>query len=408
MTELKKALTLVDLVFLILTNVVGAGVFVILTKSLAFGGRHSILAFVFVVALLSIISGLTYVEISHHYASNVAEYMSIRDVFGEHAATLSSALIYFFAIFSSATIIIALSKTIYKDSLLLSVFFIALMGVINFFGIDVSKAISNSIGAGMVTMFLLLIYFGREHISFKAINKMPDKGANGFLLCSLVALFLYNGYDVVVKMHDEIKDVNDIPNAMFISLAIITFFYVMLLAINQSIFSMKELGTLYTPLYDLFHLFTGPFGYSVSYAAGTMIMFTTAFVSLLSGTRFMYGMAKENKLPAVFAELSPYSTPHWAIAVSCALVFLLVLTKSETFALILANLCGLLMLIAVNIALIVIRYKEKEQNADHYHMPLYYNRLPMLPLLPIAGFSVLLGYAVYLMLFDRALLRKIM
>ncbi len=406
--DLKKSLSMSDLVFLILTNVVGAGVFVVLTKSLSFGGRYTILAFLIMVALLSIISGLTYVELAHHYSSNVAEYMSIRDVFGEKTALWSSALIYFFAIFSAATIIIVLAKSIYKDSLLLSGVLVALMGCINFFGIDVSKSISNSIGLGLVAMFTVLIAFGTKHISMSTIQKMPDKGASGFLLCSLVAFFLYNGYDVVVKMHDEIKDPNDIPTAMFISMAIITVVYLALLAINQSLFSMKELGTLYTPLYDLFRLFTGPIGYSAAYVAGTLIMFTTAFVSLLSGTRFMYGMAKEKKLPPVFAELSTHATPHWAIAVSCALVFLLVLSNSETLALILCNLCCLLLLIAVNAALVVIRYKEEKQDAKKYHMPGYYKKIPLLPLLPITGFSILFVYAGYLLVFDRPLLRKIM
>ena len=61
-SKLKRELTLTDLVLMGLGNVVGAGVFVILGKSIMFDGKYTIPAFL-VVAVASILMGFVYLEV---------------------------------------------------------------------------------------------------------------------------------------------------------------------------------------------------------------------------------------------------------------------------------------------------------------------------------------------------------
>jgi amino acid transporter len=58
----KGTLTLFDLILMGLANIVGAGIFVILGKSIKYGGNQSLLALL-VVATISLIMGFCYIEI---------------------------------------------------------------------------------------------------------------------------------------------------------------------------------------------------------------------------------------------------------------------------------------------------------------------------------------------------------
>ena len=40
---------------------------------------------------------------------------------------------------------------------------------------------------------------------------------NSFVLSTILALFLFNGYDIFVKMHDEVKNEGDIKNGIILS-----------------------------------------------------------------------------------------------------------------------------------------------------------------------------------------------
>ena len=111
MPELKKSLTLLDLIFFGLANVTGAGIFVILTKTMLYGGKY-ILPIFTLVTLISIIMGLCYLEIYARYKSSITEYLAIKDAFGETYGKIIIYIIYFFTVFSCITIYISLSKYI--------------------------------------------------------------------------------------------------------------------------------------------------------------------------------------------------------------------------------------------------------------------------------------------------------
>ena len=90
---LKRELSLFDLTIMGLGNVVGAGVFVILGKSILFGGNHTISAFM-VVAAVSIIMGFVYLEIYSRHKSNIMEYSAIKDTMGDKVGEISLYVIY--------------------------------------------------------------------------------------------------------------------------------------------------------------------------------------------------------------------------------------------------------------------------------------------------------------------------
>jgi amino acid transporter len=98
-TKSKGTLTLSDLILMGLANIVGAGIFVIIGKSIKYGGNKSLLALL-VVATISLIMGFCYIEIYSRHKSSITEYLAVQGTMGNFPGQITLYLIYFFAIFS--------------------------------------------------------------------------------------------------------------------------------------------------------------------------------------------------------------------------------------------------------------------------------------------------------------------
>lgn len=390
--ELKKTLTLIDLVLLALGNIIGAGIFVILSKAITSGKSSTLYSFIFI-AILSILSGFTYSEISTIYKTNTAESDLLNEVYGTAVKKIGSILIYLFAVFSAATIVLNLSKYINVTySPFISILLTLFIGFINYLGIESSKLVFNTIGIIMILYLMTFIFSGITKLeipSFKSIEPSP------FFVSSMFAIFLYNGYDAIVKVHDEVIDPNNIPKAITIALIITTIVYIIILLITQKSLTLNQLNTTYTPLSDIFKKNLGPNAYNLSFLIGLVIMFNTAFVSLLSGTRYMYGLAKEKEIPEIFTETNRYQAPHYSIYLSCIIMLFLCFTNNENLVLMITNVCVIVLLILLNLGLFLLRSKQKDVETNEYRMPLYLNGKPVLTLIPLLGFSSILLFKLF-------------
>ena len=109
--NLIKSLSLLDLIFFGLGNVTGAGVFVLITKTVLYSGKYVLPIFV-LVTIITIIMGFIYLEIFNRYKSSICEYLAIKHTLGDNFSQLMIYVIYLFVVFSALTIIISLSKYI--------------------------------------------------------------------------------------------------------------------------------------------------------------------------------------------------------------------------------------------------------------------------------------------------------
>ena len=196
--ELKRELTLTDLVLMGLGNVVGAGVFVILGKSILYGGKYTVPAFI-VVAAVSIVMGFVYLEIYSRHKSDITEYLAIRDTMGAGVGKIALYIIYLFAVLTAVVIVISMSKYISRSHYFAHIFgmdavgshtsshthnskafelafcggLIALMCAINYAGIHVSKIVANSIAVIMLLVLGGVVVMGSTHVCVEDVARLP-------------------------------------------------------------------------------------------------------------------------------------------------------------------------------------------------------------------------------------------
>jgi APA family basic amino acid/polyamine antiporter len=417
---LKKELSLVDITLMGLGNIVGAGVFVILGKSILFGGKHAISAFI-VVAIVSIIMGFVYLEIYSRHKSNIMEYTAIKDTMGDDVGKFALYLIYLFAVLSAVTIVISMSKYISKseyfsyhlgDNVIFDVIFgvsaITLMCGINYMGIHFSKLVAISITVLMLALLGGAIILGAPKLCVNEVVNIPEMPWDSIVLSGILSFFLFNGYDFIVKVSDETIDPNDNKNALIYTLAMTTFIYLCIIITGICVLKFKTASTTYNLISKIYEKIAGKNAGIITYIGGLIVMFNTAFLSLLSASRFIYSTGKENYISNIdfWSKLSDHNTPTNAIIVTFIIALLFSIINSEVVLTIFTNFSALLILVLLCISLLVIRWNERDdlaQQAEHNYILGNISNIPI----PVVIALVLILYAKYKIIKHKFWLDKI-
>lgn len=401
------ALDLTDLILFGLGNVVGAGIFVIISKSIKYGGSNTLTALLSV-AFISIVMGFVYIEIYSRYTSSVTEYLAVKNTMGETIGQLMLYAVYFFALLSGVTILTGLSKYIcnsnmfsipdankhgIETALIVAVLFI--VAIINWLGIDTSKFVANSISIVMLLVLggiilLSLPYFNKDKIFGLKTGFVPS---SNFVLSAVLSLFLFNGYDFLVKISDESADKEDNKTALISTLLITTIIYAFIIMAAVCVLGYASSSNTHNIITDLYHALTNSHLASSVFVAGAFIMFNTGFLSIMSSTKFLQGLGKNKQIfmHDFWAEVNEFGAPTNAILVSLFIAILFAIFNNETLMAIFTNFTGISTLILISVALLIMRWRERaNKDAQEKHNQFGIN-VHNMPVLVILNTAVLLG-----------------
>jgi APA family basic amino acid/polyamine antiporter len=413
------SLTLIDLILMGLANIVGAGIFVILGKSIKYGGNQSLWALL-VVATISLIMGFCYIEIYSRYKSSITEYLAVQATLGENVGQVMLYLTYFFAIFSGVTIVISISKYLSSSPLLssfnfspfqqkaFSIFLLFLMSFINYMGIETSKVVASTISVIMLIILGSIIALSAKFVSFKETFAAPNVPWDSFVLSSVLSLFLFNGYDFLVKISDESADPENNKIALIASIGITTAIYIAIIICGLCVLHYKTASTTYNIITKLYEVLTNKMVSSSVFIIGAVIMFNTAFLSVMSATKFMQGLGRDKKIafPEFWAQTNAYGSPSNAIYASLAITVLLAILNNEVLMAIFSNTSCILILGLLSIALLMIRFGErnnlKAQKAHNY-IPGNIHNIPIIVIINL----ILLAYIMLVMIQNKFWIDKV-
>jgi amino acid transporter len=125
-------------------------------------------------------------------------------------------------------------------------------------------------------------------------------------------------------------------------------------------------------------------------------MFNTAFLSLLSASRFIYSCGKENTIsnPEFWGKLSEYSTPTNAIIVTFIIAFVCSLMNNEVVLTVFTNFSGLLILLLLCAALLITRWGERGDPAKQTEHNYILGNIDNIPI-PVIIALLIIMYAKY-------------
>ena len=208
---------------------------------------------------------------------------------------------------------------------------------------------------------LLFTGLGATTESFgAAFAAMPELGV---LSGAALVFFSFLGFENIANLAEEAEHPGrDLPRAIFLSLGIATTLYVLVAVASVALVPVDELADARAPLADA----ARPWSPAIAGALGGIALFATAntaLVSILVASRVVFGIARDGELPRSWAKVSAGRKSPWvATLVVAAVAVALVPFGNVGVVASLSSFASLLAFATVNVALVVLRYREPQHS----------------------------------------------
>lgn len=229
-------------------------------------------------------------------------------------------------------------------------------------------------GRVLVTLTLLktlplvaLVVFGLRYVNLETLIQPSDVKFEGISRGSLILFFAFFGVETALIPGGEIRQPNKtVPRAIVLSLVGISFLYLCLLAVLQSVLG-TDLGgaSMQAPLADAAARLGGPGARVGMLIAGILSMLGYQFAMMLALPRSLYRIAEDGLISERFMQLDPrYKVPSFAILFQGALLFGIAATQSFESLMVLANLSALVLYVFTALATYRLRLLKTSLGPD--------------------------------------------
>ncbi|MEU9343707.1 amino acid permease [Streptomyces sp. NPDC048278] len=406
---LRRTMGLFQLICFGIGAIVGTGIFVGLSDSVAQAGPAVVVSFV-LAAVTCVFTALSFAELGGAIPVSGSSYSFAYAGLGESTAFLVGwCLLLEYGISISA---VAVGWSQYVNELLHSltgvqlphalsagpgdgglvnlpaVVVIAMAAVLLVRGVRESARATAAMAA--VKLVVLLAFCAIGFSAFKDGNLVPfsPAGLGGIGAGTTAAFFSYIGFDAITTAGEEAKNPRrDIPVAILVCMGVVTLLYcAVALAAIGAIGGGQVAGRPAALSYVVNQVTGSTVGGGVV-AFGAVVAIASVVLAVMYGqTRILMSMSRDGLIPRVFEKVSPKTATPVAGTLIVAAVFALPAAFASLDAVM--NLCtiGTLAIMAVvNIAVIALRRREPAL-ARTFRVPLY----PVAPLLGV-------GFCLYLM-----------
>ncbi len=392
---LKRSLSLPLITLYGLGTTIGAGIYVLIGKVAGNAGLYAPLSFL----LASLLAGLTvfsFAEFASRLPKSAGEAVFVHAAFPAKFLALAVGLgVMFSGLTSSAAIsrgfVGYLHEFIVMPDWLAIVLLVCALGVVAAWGITESVTIAVVATVIEIGGLMIAIWSGYENFAdlpARLPELLPPFEAaawTGILAGSILAFYAFIGFEDMVNVAEEVKDVRrNLPRAIIITLVVTTAFYIVLALVAVLSLPLEELAGSEAPIALLIEKKASGLSKAISLIAIIAIL-NGALIQTVMAARVLYGLSNQGWLPRVFATVNAVThTPLLATAIVafCILIFALWLPLVQ-----LAEITSFLMLLVfalVNLALWRVKRRDPAP-PDAFLIPLW---------IPVAGFAASAGVIV--------------
>ncbi|MEN8178971.1 MAG: amino acid permease, partial [Pseudomonadota bacterium] len=335
-TTLKRSLSLPLVVLYGLGTTIGAGIYALLGEVARNAGMQSPWAFL-IASLIASFTALSFAEMVSRFPRSAGEALYVRKGLGlSQLATLVGLLVVLAGCVSSATLINGfigyLAEFVVMPPDLVILLLGLSLGLLAAWGIAESVLLAAVFTLLEIGGLLLVIWSAREgfgEIPAQLPHLMPgwDPAAwYGIFGASLLAFYAFLGFEDMVNVAEEVKNVRRVlPLGIILTLLITALLYVFLSLSAVLTVPPHELGSSQAPLSLVYERNTGRSSTAISSIALFAII-NGALIQLIMASRVLYGLANQASLPAALAYVHPRTrTPLLATALVTALIIPLAL-----------------------------------------------------------------------------------
>ena len=404
--KLKRSLNLWEIVIYGVGLILGAGIYVLIGAAANIAGNMLWLSFL----LASIVAGFTalsYAELSSLYPRAGAEFIFVKEAFGsEMLAWIIGFSGIVIGVITASTVAIGFSDYLQRfltvPTIVLAILLIVAMAWINYRGIKQSakfNAIATAIEAfGLLIIIVVGFYFiFSGSINFANFWAFPETHGNignssfiasfrPVIMAAALIFFAFMGFEDIANIAEEAKNPHEIlPKAYIYCLLISTVIYILVAVVAVSVVPYQELGQSQQPLSLVMEKLIGGIAPNLLAIIALFATANTVLITLIVGSRMLYGMADNKALPKPLATVHAKRNTPWIAGIYFALAasIFLFIGKIEVLAA-LTDVGIFILFFFVNLSNIVLRFKKPDLNRT-WRAPLNIGAFPVMSALGAAS-----------------------
>ena len=359
--KLERTLNLLDLIFVGYGNIIGAGIYTLLGFTTKYGRGNTWISFI-IGGIISLMTGLSYANLSKKFNSNNGEYDYIKAI-DKKLAKISVILLILTGAVMVSTLTLALSNYINVSipKNIINLIIIAIPTIINISSVKHTSNINIVITILESIGLFLLIIFSVNKWNIPTLFK-NNNGFPGILRGTFLTIFAYTGFQSLVKLNREsIKPKENIPKAIIYSIILATIIYVLVSISTVSILGIKSLSKSTTPISNsINHILGKNFRNGIDNIALISITSSILLVTLAT-SRQLQSISEQNIIPNYFKDINPRTkTPIKAILVVSILSYIFTFVKNVETSTTITNIFTFIIFMLVNLSSIVINYNENK------------------------------------------------
>ena len=384
MPELQKVLSYKMIMLIIITSIMGTGIFFQPALGAKISGPMSILAWI-ILSIFSIYMAMIFGELVSLYPKSGGIYEFCKQAYGRFISFLVgwSALI-------TANLAIAMGAVGAIQYLLpmenpalnslklgISLLFILLLNFIAYRGIKISGFVLSALGIVCVATIVILIIPGLFSINLANFTPFIQTAKPMLPIFALFATMFavietFFGWETATYLAEETKDGEKvIPKALIYGTIIMGILCILFVFVAIGQMGATNLGNSVSPISDLAKLHFGESGTKI-FTILVYLSLLGAVASFIVGTpRLMQAMAEDKLFLSQFEKIHPiYNTPYKAIIFQTIISILLVLAATASYSTLLKLLIPIdtFIYIAVVLSLVILRYKHPNAKR-HFKAP---------------------------------------
>jgi len=412
----KKQLSLFDLSMIVVSLVIGMGVFRTPVNVAAKAQIPELFYLAwFIGGFVAFCGALTYAEIGSRFPVTGGYYKIFSSAYHPSIAFAINCIVIISSAASVAAIsiigaeylskiILPLDKQTETYRVAIAITTILVFYFINLLGLKASSKTQNVltvIKIGMILTLICAVFFGGPAQTLTPVFKTASGSLPTWFdygkalgLCLIAVSFSYAGYAQTINFGGEVKEAKKvIPRSIIIGLTIIVILYVAINYVYVKVIGFESLKSAESIAAILAAKIFGPAGFN---ALSVIIFFSVmgyVNVNLLSNPRAMFAMGEEGALPKVFSRMNKKTEVMTISLTVFTLIAVVIIFYAKTFDKILNYTIFLESISMASSAATIFILRKRTADLDKktiYTVPLY----PILPIIFIAAYTFV-AFSIY-------------
>ena len=379
MKKLERSLPLISVIAISIGGMLGSGIFVLPGLAAAKTGSSVWLAYL-LAAVCILPAALSKSELATAMPSSGGTYVYIERAFGPIFGTIAGIGLWLslllkssFALVGFGAYLSILANIDINLTRYVAVFFLIIILFLNILGVKKVGNVQIVIVSISLISLILIFVFGAPRVDSNLLDPFLIDGNIGLISTVAFVYISYAGVTKIAAIAEEIKNPSkNLPRAMILSLFIMTIIYVFVAFVLVGNIPLESLKTDIKPIYTIANLLGGKYIGYIAAIIGIITLISMANSGVLASSRFPFAMSRDKLLPSFMGKVhSKYLTPVVTIIMTCFIMALVILFLDVEKIAKLASAFMVMMFVAVNAAVIVLRETSVQWYNPPYRSPLY-------------------------------------